>query len=276
MNLVWALLITVAVAAVAIAGMLLVRRGAPAGSYFMDGDRASGVFGVLATGFSVLLGFIVFLSFTSYDDARSGAESEALMVMQQVETAQFFPPLVRDKLTGQLVCYGRSVIGDEWPRTRAGTLGDGVNPWGVAMFETLQGVEPKAASEQSAYDQWLGQTSQREEARLDRIHPASGVIPITLWIALFFIGGVIFLYMLFFADSGEGAVTQAMLMGAVASVITVMFLLLATLDRPFHSGVGGLEPAAMERTLARVDQALAAVGLDVRIPCDAAGAKLSG
>src|SRR5215203_5631519 len=267
MNLVWALLITVAVAAVAIAAMLLVRRGAPEGSYFTDGDRASGVFGVLATGFSVLLGFIVFLSFTSYDDARSGAESEALMVMQQVETAQFFPPLVRDKLTGQLICYGRSVVGDEWPRTRAGTLGDSANPWGVAMFGTLQGVEPKAASEQSAYDQWLGQTSQREEARLDRIHPASGVIPITLWIALFFIGGVIFLYMLFFAASGEGA---------VASVITVMFLLLATPDRPFHSGVGGLEPAAMERTLARVDQALAAVGLDVRIPCDAAGAKLSG
>ena len=33
------------------------------------------VFGVLATGFSVLLGFIVFLAFESYDQSRSGAEA---------------------------------------------------------------------------------------------------------------------------------------------------------------------------------------------------------
>jgi hypothetical protein len=71
-----------AVAAVATTAMLLVRRNAPDGSYFADGDRASGVFGVLATGFSVLLGFIVFLAFTSYDQSRTGAETEALMLVQ--------------------------------------------------------------------------------------------------------------------------------------------------------------------------------------------------
>jgi hypothetical protein len=47
----------------------------------LDGDRAAGVFGVLATGFAVLLGFIVFLSFTSYDQSRTGAETEARMVV---------------------------------------------------------------------------------------------------------------------------------------------------------------------------------------------------
>ena len=60
-----------------VAAMLAVRRRAPAGSYFQDGDRASGVFGVLATGFSVLLGFIIFLAFESYDSSRTGAETEA-------------------------------------------------------------------------------------------------------------------------------------------------------------------------------------------------------
>ena len=49
MNLVWAALIVAAVTTVAVASMLLVRRGAPEGSRFTDGDRASGVFGVLAT-----------------------------------------------------------------------------------------------------------------------------------------------------------------------------------------------------------------------------------
>ena len=67
MSLVWPILIVVAAAGIAVGVMLLVRRQAPEGSYFSDGDRAAGVFGVLATGFSVLLGFVIFLAFTSYD-----------------------------------------------------------------------------------------------------------------------------------------------------------------------------------------------------------------
>ena len=53
------------------------------------------MFGVLATGFSVLLGFIIFLAFSSYDESRQGAETEATIVAQQVQTAQFLPARTR-------------------------------------------------------------------------------------------------------------------------------------------------------------------------------------
>ena len=98
MNVVLGALTVAVVASIAVTVMLLVRRRAPEGSYFTDGDRASGVFGVLATGFSVLLGFIIFLAFTSYDQSRTGAETEALVLVQQVENAQQFPPAVAPKL----------------------------------------------------------------------------------------------------------------------------------------------------------------------------------
>jgi hypothetical protein len=273
-NVLWGVLVTLGLSAAAIAAMLLVRRRAPDGGWFADGDRAAGVFGVLATGFSVLLGFIVFLAFSSYDQSRSGAETEALMVVQQVETAQFLPRRHRSELTGELVCYGRSVVSDEWERMREGTIGDTVNPWGVALFQTLQTVEPESATEQSAYDKWLDQTSTREEARRDRVHGAVGVIPTTLWIVLFFISTVIFAYMLFFADSGESAVTQGMLMGSVVSVITVILLLLWSLDRPFHPGVGGLKPVAMERSIRVLDEVLPSFAPGITPPCDAEGRAL--
>ena len=275
MNILWATLTTAAVAGVAVAAMLLVRRQAPEGGYFEDGDRAAGVFGVLATGFSVLLGFIVFLAFASYDQSRAGAEQEALTVVQQVENAQFFPRASRGQLTAELICYGRSVVNDEWERMRAGTQGDAINPWAVRLFRTLQTVQPQSAAEQSAYDKWLEQTSTREEARRDRIHGAVGVIPIQLWIVLFFIAAVIFVFMLFFADSGERAVVQGMLIGSVVSVITVLLLLLNGLNSPFHDGVGGLKPVAMERSLRQIDEALGAVDAKVELPCDAAGAPVS-
>ena len=271
MNLLWATLIIAAVTGLAVTAMLLVRRGAPEGSRFKDGDRASGVFGVLATGFSVLLGFVVFLAFESYDQSRSGAEEEALVLAQQVQTAQFLGQPAAGKLAGELVCYGRSVVRVEWPRAEAGSLGDEINPWGVRLFRTLQTVNLQTPSQEAAYGKWLDQTSDREAARIDRIHGAVGVIPTPLWVVLLFISLVIFVFMLFFADRGEGAITQAVLMGSVAAVMVAMLLLIRFLDSPFHEGVGGVRPVAMERTLRIIDEALRAVDQRVALPCDARG-----
>lgn len=156
---------------------------------------------------------------------------------------------------------------------RAGTLGDHVNPWGVELFRTLQAVEPTTAAEQSAYDKWLEQTSTREEARRDRVHGAAGVIPTPLWIVLFFIATVIFVYMLFFADSGERALVQGVPMGAVVAVIATLLLLLATLGDPFHGDVGGLDTVAMERLLGTVDDALATIGAEVSSPATRTAAR---
>jgi hypothetical protein len=271
MNLVWAALVIALTAALAVTAMLLVRRRAPEGSRFVDGDRASGVFGVLATGFSVLLGFIVFLAFESYDQSRSGAEQEALVLFQQVETAQFLGTPVAAKLTGELVCYGRSVIHTEWPRAESGDLGDQINPWGVALFRTFKTVQPRTASEEAAYGKWFDQTSDRESARIDRVHGAVGVIPTPLWVALLLISVVVFVFMLFFADPAESAIAQATLMGSVATVVASMLLLITFLDSPFHSGVGGVRPVAMERTLHIIDEALQAVDGPAQLPCDAHG-----
>ena len=270
-NLLLSIAILAVADAVAIGAMLFVRRRAPEGSYFTDGDRASGVFGVLATGFAIFAGFVIFLAFTQYDDSRSGAEAEALTVLQQYETAQFLPAAVRTRLGGQLVCYGRSVVHLEWPQMEHGSEGDTISPWGAALFRTLKLVDPKTAPEQSAYDKWLDQTSDREEARLDRIHGAAGIVPTSIWIVLFLTAGVVFAYMLFFADSGEQARSQAMLMGSATTVVVVTLLAILALDNPYRPGVGAIRPIAMERSLRLLDQARVVTGDRTPLPCDSDG-----
>jgi hypothetical protein len=271
MNIVWAALIVLVTAGIAVAAMLFVRSRAPEGSYFADSDRAAGIFGVIATGFSVLLGFLIFLGFESYDASRSGAETEALTIAQQVQTAQFFPEESSAELTGELVCYARYVINVEWDRMEDGSLGEELNPWGVAMFRTLRAVELDTPQQESAYDQWLEQTSAREIGRQDRIHGAAGVMPTPLWIALFFISAIVLVFLFGFADSGERAWVQGLFMGGVVSVVVTMLLLLGFLDDPFQDSVGGLQPVEMERSVQIIDQGLDAMGTPSPIPCDAAG-----
>jgi phosphatidylglycerophosphate synthase len=271
MNLVWAALITIAVTAVAVTAMLLVRRRAPDGGYFADGDRAAGVFGVLATAFSVLLGFVVFLAFTRYDDSRAGAQAEAITVVQMFETAQLLPQDGGSELSGELLCYGRSVVNLEWPRMESGSSSNSFNPWAVELFRTLQTIEPVSASEQSAFDAWLAQSDARYEARRDRLHAAEGIVPLSVWVVLFLSAGVVVVYMTFFADSGERAIVQAVMMGSVTTIIVASLLTLAALNNPYSENPGGLRPVAMTRTLETLQQARQVLELNDPIPCDAAG-----
>jgi hypothetical protein len=264
-------LVLVGFAVVAVALMLLARRRAPAGGYFENGDRTAGVFGVLATGFAVLLGFVVFLAFQSFDASRSGGEEEARVVAQQFVTAQFLPPAAGARLSGELICYARDVVHVEWPAMQSGSLADAPNPWAVEMFRTLKTVEPASASEQAAYAKWLDQSTDRESARGDRIHGAEGVIPSPLWAVLFLSAAILFLFMLMFADSAERAIAQAAMMGSVVVVIASTLLLLFFLNNPYRGGSGSLRPVAMQRTLTFFTQAMAAVGTRIPAPCDGRG-----
>jgi hypothetical protein len=267
-SLVWGIVIVLVVDAVAIATMLLIRRRAPEGSYFTDGDRASGVFGMLATGFAIFAGFVIFLAFTTYDDSRAGAEAEALVVVQQFETAQFLAPATRDRLTGELVCYARSVVHEEWPRMEAGDLGDAINPWAVALFRSIRASEPTTVAAQTAFAKWLDQTSDREEARRDRVHGAAGITPTTVWIVLLLTAAIVFVYMLFFADSAEPKRSQAMLIASGTTIVVVTLLAIHALDNPYRKGLGSIKPAAMERSLRILEEARVALNDEAPIPCD--------
>jgi hypothetical protein len=235
MRLAWTIVILLAVNAATIGAMLLVRRRAPEGSRFQDGDRASGVFGVLAGG------------------SRSSPGSSSSWPSRPTTSRADGHPAVRDRAEG----------------------GDTINPWAIALFRSLQLVNPKSASEQAAYSKWLDQTSDREAGRSDRLHGAEGIIPTSIWLVLFLVAGVVFIFMLFFADSGEGAGAQAMLMGSATTVIVLTLAAINALNHPYSAGVGQIKPVAMQRSLRILDSARTVLNVRAPVPCDARGARVS-
>jgi hypothetical protein len=78
--------------------------------------------------------------------------------------------------------------------------------------------------------------------------------------------------MLLFADSGERAIVQAVLIGSVVAVIGVTLFLIRFLDDPVKAGYGALQPVAMERTLGVLARERRLVGQSGPLPCDASGA----
>ena len=81
-------------------------------------------------------------------------------------------------------------------------------------------------------------------------------------------------YVLFFADGGERAASQALMAGSVTAVIVASLLVLSSLNRPYDQDIGGIRPIAMQRTLEVIDSARDALGLDEPLPCDRVGRPL--
>jgi hypothetical protein len=264
------LAIVVGCSAAAVGVLLLVRHRSPHGGHFGDTSRASGVFSILATSFAVLFAFVVFFAFGSFDRSSASAETEAQVAAQQFETAKLLPESVAPELQAELRCYARSVVAQEWPAMARGEV-LGLNRWDTALFVSIEKVATTNANEDAAYAEWLDQRSQREEARNERTLGEEGVIPAPLWFVMLIGGGIVWGFVFLFADRGEGAIVQSVLIGTVTAMLVSGLLLILFLDQPYQRGAGSLKSTAMEQSLVHMDELTRTLQLDLPDVCDEQG-----
>ena len=111
MELSLAALIILSAAALSAAGMLIVRRRAPAGTFFNDTVPAGAVYTVVGTAYMVIVAFVFFIAFESYGGAKADAEEEATATLAMFHAAQPFGPEARAELQGQMIQCARSHLG---------------------------------------------------------------------------------------------------------------------------------------------------------------------
>jgi hypothetical protein len=215
-----------------------------------DTTRGAGIYGVVGTSFAVLLAFVVFIGFQSYNDARQGAEHEADSVLEQFRASEFFPVSQREDLQGELVCYGRAVVHHDWPAMRdqggSGVVGD----WSLTLqdsYETLRVVTPK---EQWGFGNLLTLSDERIDSRRQRLTQSVPLITTPVW---FFLGIGALLniaFVLIFVDRRtETLAIQFLLMASVTTIVVAGLLLVAFLDHPYEDANGSIKPVEMERVV---------------------------
>src|SRR3954452_8241505 len=213
-----AILIVVAAGAAVGALMIVLRRSAPAGGTFSDSDRASSVFGMLGAAFAIFLGFVILLAFNDYDKAKSDAAVEAETTLQQFENARLFGPVAQRALEGELVCYARSVVSDEWPLMSGSERRSPLtNGWVLALERSSERVPVRGQKASAAYGLWLTQTAQRASARDGRVQEAQHPLPPLLWVLLGIAAVLLIGYVLMYADSEERVRAQVMMASSVAA-----------------------------------------------------------
>ena len=272
-----ALAIIAIAATVAITLMLAIRRfAAPAGGFFTDPDRAAGVFGVTGTGFAVLLAFVIFLAFSSYDRARDKASVEAVAISQLFRTANLFSQDARRQLHGELICYARAVIHDEWRTMRDERESRLVDGWLAQIERTVDGMQLHGDSQRLGFDHWFDQSAERREGRRGRLAEAAPLVPSLVWLALFLGGGLMIVYMCLYADPREPAFVQALMIGAVTTMVVAGMLVVRFLDRPYTDASGSIKPTAMTTTLRQMERRDTASASGAARHCDESGQSREG
>lgn len=253
MNLWTAVLILGLVVTTAITCKLLVRRRAPTGGWFADPARAAGTLSLIGTMFSVMLAFVVVVALQSYQRAREGANVEAIAINELNSVAELFESPSRERLKGELVCYGRAVISDEWPEMGKQRTSALVQSWVDNMDRESALAESRSAQEQTAYTQWFDHQAQRREGRRERIAEATSFVPIPLWFVLTLGAALILSYMCLQADRREALLLQAIPIAFVSALMCAGLLMVYFLDHPYTNDTGSLVPTEMRRTLAIIE-----------------------
>jgi hypothetical protein len=267
MDLLLAALLILGAAALSAAAMLIVRRGAPEGTYFKDPVPAGAVYTVVGTAYMVIVAFVFFVAFESYGGAKSDAEHEATATLAMFHGALPFGPAVRAQLQGQVICYAREVVASEWPAMREGDTSPVVDARVTALEESAARIALEGAKQHAAYDHWFALNEERREGRQGRIAQASGLVPPVLWLILILGAVVVIAAVGFFADSREARVTQAAMIAAVAVIVTSGLVLVRFLDRPYEDKSGGIKPTAMTRTLTQMEREHQQRNEQAVIPC---------
>ena len=254
MNPLLAIGVIVISAVVMIALMLLVRRHSPSRGRFAGSVGASSVFGFLGSGFVILLGFVIFLSFGTYESAATRADAEAAAVTAQFRTAYDFGGDRASEAQGQLVCYARSVISQEWQSLQDGQRSPVTAAWMVGLEDV--GVKEQNATSSAAepVKAWWASTNERNLGRSGRVLVAEGQIPVLLWALLVVAAILVVGYVLLYADPDEGWLAQASMMGGVTVLVVSSLLAVQVLAVPFSGESGSINPASMEYALAQMDQ----------------------
>jgi hypothetical protein len=261
------LLIIVGGTTLSVLAMLLVRRLAPPRGLLGDMESADGIFSAAGAGIAVILAFVIFTVFSSYENGREAAGQEAVAAQQMYQTAGFFPDKT-EALRGEVICYSRSVIHQEWAEMQHGRESTVTQGWVDALVTTIQQAQVKGNRQGAALEHWLQLSEDRQDARRTRIAEAQPFVPAFVWVILILMVVVVVGFQCLFADPSATAFGQSVAMASMAATLFAALSLIWVLDRPFNDRGAEISPSRMSASLTVMS---GETSLPANLPCDVAG-----
>jgi uncharacterized protein DUF4239 len=200
--------------------------------------------GVLGTTYAVILGFMLYAVWTSYQEADINAETEANCLVSVFRLADGLPAAQRDKVHELAREYVNIVIEQEWPAMEKAELGLAGHQTIEKLWTAVLETKPATYAEQTSMNLALTEIDSMTEHRRVRQLQSQSKLPGILWIVLI-VGGIITMLSscMFGIDNLRLHCLQVVSLTLLLSLILVA---IADIDRPFQ-GTVHVHPRGFER-----------------------------
>lgn len=232
--------------ALAVAGMLYVRKRVGVQQLITHHEVAGHLLSVIGTLYAVLLGFVVVDAMQHQQDLRLIVDNEATHLCNIYLAAHGLPEDIKRSIRTHCKDYAEIVITEEWPLLSKGGYSPEAfkNSWG--LWKEITTYDPKNSREQAIQQQLISEICEVTESRRTRLVSAShGVAPI-MWIVLIVGGLFTLIFTYFFAV--ESLKTQVIMTVLVAMTLALNIFLVFVFGYPF-AGDNSVRPDSFKLDL---------------------------
>jgi hypothetical protein len=214
-----------------LAGLHFVRKKYSAEVLKENHEVAAIIFNAFGLFYGILLAFVVFVTWSGYDDATKNLQMEASEALDIFHTAATFPDSPKKVIQQGVRGYVSEVYNDEVPKMAKGDLqlysGGARNSLRILFSQ----VDASSIANRELYGESLRCLNNLAQYRRMRIFAGNNTVPPVIWLVLL-VGGVFAVsYTFFFGMKNIEA--QYLLTTTLTVMISSILFLIYVLDHPF-------------------------------------------
>ncbi|MEA2189481.1 MAG: hypothetical protein QOK16_4492 [Solirubrobacteraceae bacterium] len=236
-------------AALAVAGLLLVRKRFPELGRTEINDVAGIAIGVLAAVYGIILGFVIVSLYEDFTAAEANVVSEAAQLIQLYEDTRGMP--IARAMQDEMRTYVANVRFREFELMKEGRSYAQLGDKHVGdMYRVLRGYSPRTENRVAFYEDAVTQLNAVVSSRIERLHDATQELP-TPFAVLLLVGAALLIASMYLLAVPKLHVHMTIVI-AVAVLTSFNLLIAVALDHPFSGDVSVSSKAFGEDKLAEL------------------------
>ncbi|HEU0208695.1 MAG TPA: DUF4239 domain-containing protein [Candidatus Udaeobacter sp.] len=224
-------LVSVVTTLIGLGGLYVVRKKYPTEVLKDNHEVAAIIFNAFGLFYGVMVAFVVFVTWSGYDEATKNLQLEASEALDIFHSAEAFPEPTNKILRQGLRDYVASVYNDEIERLGQGQISLLSGGGHTQLALLFRQVDARAIPNRELYAETLHCLNNLAEYRRLRIFAGNDTVPPVIW-GVMLIGGVFTVTYTFFLGM-KNIKAQYIISSTLTITITLILLLIYVLDHPF-------------------------------------------
>jgi Na+/proline symporter len=211
--------------------LYLVRRKYSAEVLRENHEVAAIIFNAFGLFYGVMLAFVVFVTWSGYDDATKNLQLEASEVDDIFRITQALPSAAAKPIQQGLIDYVTSVLNDELQRMSQGKISLHYGEAMPRLVAAFYQIDEKSIPNRTLYAETFKRLNNLAQYRRLRIFAGNDTVPAVIWLVLL-VGSVFTIsYTYFFGMKNVKA--QYVMTATLTITISQILFLIYVLDHPF-------------------------------------------